>query len=90
MTPLEFAFIRVHSWFSVSKRVNGYKKTNYRKRSATMSDAKDIWSTTFNAEQRADQEESDREAWRAIGFILMGIITIGLCLSFLAIFLVTH
>ena len=30
------------------------------------------------------------EAWRAIGGILMGIITIGLCLSFFTIFLVTR
>ena len=55
-----------------------------------MVDAKDIWHTTFDDEQRADQEQSDRDAWRTIGGILMGIITIGLCLSFLTIYLVTR
>jgi predicted lipid-binding transport protein (Tim44 family) len=55
-----------------------------------MAEAQDTWHRSFNDEQRADQEQADREAWRAIGGILMGIITIGLCLSFLTIFLVTR
>ena len=52
--------------------------------------ANDIWTESFSEDQRHHQEESDREAWRAIGTILMGIITVGLCLSFLTIFLVTR
>ncbi len=55
-----------------------------------MSDDHSVWKATFDHAQRESQEQADKDAWRAIAGILMGIITVGLCLSALTIFLVTR
>ncbi len=54
-----------------------------------MSD-KDVWVESFSEAERQQQVEDDRSAWNAIVFVLMSIITVGLMLSFLTIFLVTN
>ena len=50
----------------------------------------DIWKTAFSQDQRDSQEEEDRAAWRSIAIVLMGIIVMGLMLSFLTIYLVVN
>ena len=54
-----------------------------------MSD-KDVWVDSFSETERQKQVEDDRSAWNAIVFVLLSIITVGLMLSFLTIFLVTR
>ena len=50
----------------------------------------DVWTNSFSEAERQSQEEEDRSAWHAIVFVLLGIISVGLLLSFLTIFLVVR
>ena len=51
---------------------------------------KEVWESSFSETERQEQQADDREAWNSIVFVLLGIISIGLLLSFLTIFLVMN
>ncbi len=49
--------------------------------SATEPSKFQVWNTSFSAEQREEQIEADKEAWRGIVGILLAIVIMGVTMA---------
>ena len=46
-----------------------------------------VWANTFSEQMREQQLQEDSGAWRAVTGILLSIVTIGVCLAVLSVWL---